>query len=185
MSKLYVVRHGETDFNTQNRYAGTIDVELNENGIAQARNLAMKLNGFPIDIIVSSSKKRALKTAKIISENIGIKIDISDDFIERNIGIFEGLTRQDVKKKYSDLWTRNALYELDNVEHKGESINQVKSRVRKALNSVFLKYQDKNILLVTHGYVSRVIHGLLNNISNDELNKFLLGNCETAEYNIN
>lgn len=184
MRKLYVVRHGETDFNIQNRYAGSTDVELNENGINQAKSLAQSIENFPIDIIISSSKKRAFKTAQIIKRHINKTLILSDDFIERNIGVYEGLTREEAKSRYPKLWSRNVLHELDNTQHEGESVNQVKQRVQNGLNDISNDYKDQNILLVTHGYVSRIIHGLLNDISDEELRKFLLGNCEVIKYDI-
>lgn len=184
MNKLYVLRHGETEFNKQNRYAGTTDVKLNENGINQARNIAKSLQKISIDIIISSSKKRALKTAQIINEYMDKHIEVSDYFVERNIGVFEGLTRQEVENKYPRLWNRNILHEKDSTEHEGESVNQVKHRVKKGLKIILEKHRGKNILLVTHGYVSRIIYGLMNDVSDDVLNQYLLGNCEVEEYDI-
>ena len=179
MSRLYVVRHGETEFNKQNRYAGTIDI-----GKKQARNFAKVIEKLPIDIIISSSKKRALETAEIIREYIKKPIIKFDEFIERNIGVYEGLTREEAESKYPDLWDRNVLYTLDNTEHGGESLNQVINRTSKALNDILIKYINQNILLVTHGYVSRIIYELLNSCSYDETKEYLLDNCEMVEYNI-
>ncbi len=184
MRKLYIARHGETDYNVQNRYAGTIDVPLNQKGIEQSKKLAKTLTKYPIDIIVSSSKKRAIETAEIIEKYLGKPLVKKDAFVERNLGIYEGLTRNEAREKYPDLWARNVLHEKNNAEHGGESVGEVIKRVKKALEEALLEYEGQTILIITHGYVSRMLHGLFLGISEEENNDFLLSNCQVAEYDI-
>jgi len=184
MKKLYILRHGETEFNAQNRYAGTLDIELSEKGIEQSRKAAATLAAIPIDIIYSSSKKRAYRTAQIINEHISKPLYKSGLLIERNLGVYEGLTRKEAKEKYPGLWERNVLYDERSTEHGGESVLDVKKRAQKVMDEIVGKYPGKNILLVTHGYISRMINFVILNLSEDETNKFLLGNCEMVQYNI-
>lgn len=182
MSKLYVVRHGETDFNVQGRYAGSTDVELNETGVTQARITAENLKQYSIDIIITSPLKRAMKTAEIIKECIRKPIVVIDDFAERSVGVYEGLTRDEAMNKYPDLWNQNVLRQFDCTLHEGESVKQVRNRVQKALCSIKDNYKGKNIVLVTHGYVSREIYGYFNEVTEEEFHKYALKNCQVAEY---
>jgi probable phosphoglycerate mutase len=184
MRKLYITRHGETDFNVQNRYAGKMDILLNERGKAQAYNASEQMAELPIDVIISSTQKRALETAYIINEKLNKPLFVSELLIERDLGIFEGLTRDEVSKRYPELWESKALHELDCTEHKGESVLQVVSRAEAALQEVKESYKDKNVLLVTHGYISRMMNKVLKDLSHEEANEFLLSNCEIAEYDI-
>ncbi len=185
MIKLYVVRHGETDFNVQNRYAGKMDISLNEKGRLQAVEISQKIADLPIDIIISSTKKRALQTAEIINEGLNKPLITSELLIERDLGKFEGLTRDDVKLIYPALWETKALHKLKNREHKGESVEDVIKRAQLIVSELKENYQEQTILLVTHGYISRMINMVIKNLSHEQANKFLLNNCELAEYNLN
>ncbi len=182
MRKLFVVRHGETDYNIQNRYAGKIDVPLNEKGIMQATELSERIANLPVDIIISSTKKRALQTANIINRKMNKPMVTSELLIERDLGIFEGITRDDVKLKYPDMWKNKTLHKLGANEHKGETVEDVINRAYSIVCEVKEKYTDKNVLFVTHGYVSRMINKVIKNLSHEEANSFLLDNCELAEY---
>lgn len=85
MNKICIVRHGETDWNKEGRCQGKTNISLNENGIAQAENLKNKLNISKIDVCFVSPLKRALETAKIITDD---KLDliIDDRIVERDFG---------------------------------------------------------------------------------------------------
>ncbi|MBH1940900.1 histidine phosphatase family protein [Mobilitalea sibirica] len=184
MSKLYVVRHGETDFNIQGKYAGSTDVELNEIGENQAKVLAETFVDKPINIIMSSTLKRAMRTATIIAERIGKEVVALGDFVERNVGLYEGLTREEVSLRYPDLWNQNVLRLYDCNLHKGESMRQVRERVYKGLEYIKDTYKGCNIILVTHGYVSREIYGYFNKLSEEKFNRYVLNNCQVAEYDM-
>ncbi len=85
---LHVIRHGETDYNTQLRYAGSTDVPLNNVGIKQAEDLAKILAETKFDVIVSSPLKRAFKTAQIIKQfQNDTPLIIMNEFAERNLGV--------------------------------------------------------------------------------------------------
>lgn len=83
MGKLIVIRHGETDYNVQKRYAGRTDVKLNGNGVCQAKAAAESLKQYPVDIIMSSPLKQALQTAEVISSCIGKPILVMEQFAKR------------------------------------------------------------------------------------------------------
>jgi probable phosphoglycerate mutase len=184
MGKLYVVRHGETDQNVKGIYTGSIDIDLNERGEEQARRAAEGFKDKPVDIIISSTMKRALKTATIISLCIDKPILKLGEFVERNVGVYEGLTRDEVKQTYPELWNGNVLYQFDGTLHRGESIRQVRERVHRGLQYIIDNYRNKNIILVTHGYISREIYAYFNKVTEDEFRKYAMDNCQIAEYEL-
>ena len=93
--KLYVTRHGETQWNVENRVCGVTDVELTEQGRRQARALAGRVRGLAVDRIISSPMKRALETSRIVAEETGLPVDVDPRLREQNYGRFEGVDRGD------------------------------------------------------------------------------------------
>lgn len=184
MSKLYVIRHGETDFNVQGRYTGSTDVPLNQKGISQAKRIAEKLVDYQIDIIISSSLTRAVQTADYIKEMINKPVIVMADFRERCSGIYEGLTKNEAMRRYPDAWAKQSTRQLDGAPTGGETIRECRNRIVKGLEKVKISYADKNILLVCHGFVSREINRFYKNLSDEETFSFNLGNCEIAEYEL-
>lgn len=182
---LYVVRHGETQFNVEKRYAGQTDVSLNERGIEQAKKLAEKLEGEQFDVIVTSPLQRARATAEQIRiYHKEIPLVVMEEFREVCVGVYEGLTREEVQEQYPDLWARNCTRQLDDAPTGGETARQVDSRVAKGLAILKEKYPEKRVLLVCHGFVSRAINRQLRGLSFEEMHGFSLGNCEVVTYEV-
>jgi len=182
---LYVVRHGETQFNVEKRYAGQTDVPLNERGIEQAKELAKKLVGEPFDVIVTSSLLRARMTAEEVAEyHKEIPFVVMDEFREVCVGVYEGLTGAEAQDRYPDLWARKCTRQADDAPTGGETARQVDSRVAKGLGVLREKYPDKRILLVCHGFVSRTINRQMKGLSFEEMHEFSLGNCEVVTYQV-
>lgn len=101
--RLYLVRHGEVDFNSQGIMIGTIDQLLNAKGRQQTEKVAQKIKELPIDVLISSDLKRAAETAKVISEVIDIPLEIDPVFRERDYGSIEGRKKEDLKKRVSPI----------------------------------------------------------------------------------
>ena len=104
MTEIILVRHGETEWNVAEIFRGRIDVELNETGIKQAELLAEYLSNVKIDAIYSSPLKRALKTAEIVAGSHKLDINITPGLTDFNYGKWQGLSHQEVKDKYKELY---------------------------------------------------------------------------------
>lgn len=182
MGNLYVVRHGETDFNIQGRFTGSRDVSLNSTGMNQAKLVAEKLQGRKVDLIIASTLKRALQTANIIASCIDKPVITMSEFVERCAGVYEGLTREEVQKKYPELWSQNITRVYDRAPDGGESMREVRERVSRGLNYICRTYSRQDIVLVTHGYVSKEIHRYFSKLSEEEFFAYTMKNCEVAEY---
>lgn len=184
--KLYVARHGETTYNADGRYAGSTDVPLNEVGMEQARQLAESLVDLQLDVIVSSPKIRARRTAETVQAQLGIPLEFMGEFVERNMGAYEGLTREEAKARYPEVWKRIGTWPIspDDGPPEAETIRQCDERVKIGLDKIREKHSGKNVLLVCHGLISRVINRRLNGLSFEDMHSFTLGNCEVVEYTI-
>ncbi|HNX13683.1 MAG TPA: histidine phosphatase family protein [Oscillospiraceae bacterium] len=182
---LYVARHGETDNNVQGKYAGSSDVPLNQNGLQQAEALAQKLADIKFDVTVSSPLARARKTAEtILNRCPETPLVIIKIFAERSVGVFEGLTKEEAKNQYPELFNRWCTRQLDDAPTGGETIRQFEAGIISGLEELKTRFPDKTVLLVCHGFVSRMINKQLKGLSYEEMHGFTLNNCEVAEYEL-
>lgn len=180
--KFYIIRHGQTNWNKEGRIQGKTDIELNEKGIEQAKEARKILENYPIDMIVASPLKRARKTAEIINEVKNVPIIFKEELEERGFGDFEGKIRKEIHDEILDSEIL-ANYSV-NKEYKGiETIHDLCDRVWDLIDKLKEEYQDKNILLVTHGGVTRAISGYFNG-ANEEgiLEDLKLNNCEIRTF---
>lgn len=184
MSFIYVIRHGKTDQNAKGIYCGASDVPLNSKGIDQSIEVGKIFKNYSIDLILCSTLIRARQTAKLINESIHKDIVYLKELIERSIGIFEGKTREEIILQYPDLYNQNLTRQFDKAPPEGETINEVIERVNRVFDLIKEKYNNKNILIVTHAFVSKVIHKFFNNTNDKEFFIYSLKNCEVAEYRI-
>lgn len=172
---LYVARHGQTEWNRQNKLCGITDISLTEKGIEQAKELAQKVREKQIDLIISSPLKRALETSKIVSDICRIPMEVDRRLIEQNYGIYEGTDRKNAAFLANK---RNFAYKYPN----GESMMQVAHRIYNFLEDIKRQYPDKNILIISHGGVCRIIHTYFQDMTNGEFFHYRLENGELKEY---
>lgn len=155
MTRLILIRHGQTDYNLEKRYCGFSDPPLNDKGMEEVKTLAVRLRGLRINKVYSSNLRRAYGTARLIFKSE--PIEKSSDFREMNFGIFEGLNYKEIVKKYPKLyrdWIKNPI-EV-NIP-KGERLKELSKRVRKKISSILSQYKGKAIAVVTHSGPIRVI----------------------------
>lgn len=176
--KLYIVRHGKTDWNIKGLVQGTKDIELNEEGIKQTEVLANKIDLNTIDVCFCSPMKRTIKTATIIVQN---KIDIiyDDLLVERNFGDYEG------KKIDFNSIAKQWDYLLNDSSNNLESIRDCLLRAKKFLNKLKDSYKDKNILIVSHGGFIKMLHfNLVGYDENTDFLSFFPDNATIYEYEL-
>ena len=181
MKEIYVIRHGQTDWNLKEIIQGNQNVPLNACGRKQAEELKNKLKDIKFDYIISSSLSRAIETAKIATDNkINIKID--SRLRERRYGELEGKSQyclKDFNCLPNDLWS----YELNYSKYGIEPINDFIKRVYELLNDI--KKQNFNtILLSTHAVVSVAIKYYFEGKNNSQLFMIqdAMKNCECRKY---
>ncbi|MGZ3298047.1 MAG: histidine phosphatase family protein [Asticcacaulis sp.] len=154
---FFVLRHGQTDWNLQARLQGSTDIPLNDTGREQARQAAERLHGLGITRIVSSPLSRALETARIVGERLGLAPDIDGRLIERNFGLFEGLTLDEVRRERIEMRTHmNPKADLDGKHYpdNAEPLGDVIDRVFDCVEA----YRERDVcLFVCHGIPFRAI----------------------------
>ena len=170
---IYIVRHGQTDWNIEGRNQGRTDIELNETGIKQAEETAKKLEGKKFDMVFSSPLKRAYKTAQIIcDDNI-----ISDErLIERCNGDLEGKLKSEYKGLINFADSNDNRYGV-------EPLPVFRKRIADFFDYILKTYPCKEILVVTHAGISIYAKCYFEGEPKDgDYSKYKLKNCEVLEY---
>nr|WP_290441094.1 histidine phosphatase family protein [Clostridium algidicarnis] len=154
---IYIARHGETKWNIEGRMQGFKNSDLTQRGINDARSLGESLKDIDFDCIYSSPLGRALDTAKYIRQDDNIKIILDDSLKELNLGLWEGMTHEEIKEKYP-LQYNNFREHPESFESQGgESFLELIKRVEKGLNNIIKDENHENILIVTHTCVIKAI----------------------------
>lgn len=152
MLKLYLVRHGETDWNAEGRIQGHSDIELNVRGLEQARRLAARMPGEgTFQAIYASPLRRAFRTAEAVGEILQLPVISDVRLLERSLGQLEGLTMSDIREKFPDV--HHAWHEGGTRPHipGEETREQFVGRTREFIRDIRAKHGDGRVLAITHG----------------------------------
>ena len=175
IERLLLIRHGQTDWNVEGRWQGTIPIGLNDIGRTQARALATYLAHRQIGSIYSSHLPRAFDTAKAIGDTIGVIPQTDERLQEFNLGVFQGLTRDEIKQRYpnehrdfeADYWN----YVIAN----GESRRALQNRAHDVFQHIVANATGSEVAIVSHGGTIRMLlHRLFEGAP--ELNHFHIEN---------
>ena len=170
---IYVVRHGQTDWNKEGILLGSTNRPLNSKGKEQALQLREKLKNIKFDFIISSSLERAITTAKIATTNT--KIIESDNLQERDYGKLEGTKPKNIAY-YWDI-------KINSGDNSVETLENFLKRIFEEMDKIVERYQqNKNILIVTHYGVVMAIDAYFNEKFNYCFDNFLIDNCEYRRY---
>lgn len=180
MSKLYLVRHGESEWNILNKVQGQSNVSLTNKGKQQAMKIGKRLKHENINLIFSSDLKRAIQTANIIGEFTNLEVISLEELREIRFGVWEGLTTKEIMEKYINehtIW----MTEPHNLSlPEAERLIELQERLLKAVNDLVRKDKNKNILIVSHGAsIKTLILGILG-IDLSFYNKLTIGNASLS-----
>ncbi len=150
MTTLWLVRHGQTDWNVEGRYQGQTDVPLNATGLAQANALAAELAGKPFDAVYSSDLQRARRTAEVIASPLHLAVHTDARLREINQGQWEGQNyRHLVAVFQAEMQARRAdPYGFRPPE--GESVAEVAARVAQAIAEITAIHPGGQVIIVSH-----------------------------------
>lgn len=175
--KLYVIRHGQTEWNVLKKMQGSIDIPLNQKGIDQAYETKKRVDNINIDIIYCSPLVRAKQTAEIINEKRNIKVVYDERLKERNYGEFEGT--QKTSFNYNDFWA----YRKNLDWQKAENVQEFFNRIYNLLDEISKKHANQNVLIVSHAGVMKAVECYFNGIMHDEdIGPYLPENSSIKEY---
>jgi len=161
---LLVIRHGETEWNIEERFQGHGDSPLTNAGRDQARALALRLKDIPFDTLVSSDLGRALETASIITEQTGHTVREDARLRERNFGDLEGLTFQKIKARHARILDQLDTNDPDYVIPNGESLRQHYQRNTECIAELIEKNHGATVAMVVHGGVLDSVFRLVTNL---------------------
>lgn len=179
---LYFIRHGQTNWNREGKIQGSNDIELNKTGILQAEELGRTILSSDIRFtkIYTSNQKRALKTAQILSHAINVHCIPIHGLEEINLGVWEGMTWDDVKTNYPveyDAWFHNRRYQRP---PKGESYQEMLERAITAIHKI-IKDNTDDVAIITHSAVIMCLQCYVTNTPFSEMLKFRTANTDIVK----
>ena len=175
---IYIVRHGQTEWNLLGKTQGHGNSDLTPKGIEQAELLADSMTKYPIDYIYSSDLGRAYQTAEIIGNKLSIEVEKTEALREMNFGTWEGRIIKDIIEEDPELYKmwRNEP-NLAKIPQ-GETLSQIKERTDAFIKEINEKYDGKHIVLVTHSLCARIM--LLSFLDSDVKNIYRINQANTA-----
>ena len=166
MTKVYLVRHGQTEWNKKLTFRGRIDIPLNESGHREAEAIAEALKDKNIDAIYTSPLRRSIETAQKTAKYFHLEIVPVQGLIDINYGDWEGLTFNEVKKRYRDKYAkweeRPDLVRFPN----GETLDEVRERSFYAFKDILKENPDKSVLIIPRRVINKVLLCALLDLSN-------------------
>jgi 2,3-bisphosphoglycerate-dependent phosphoglycerate mutase len=189
MPQLVLIRHGQSEWNLQNRFTGWVDVDLTEKGIAEAQKAGETLKGYSFDAAFTSNLKRAQKTLDIILNSIGqtdIPLIKDERLNERHYGDLQGKNKDEMREEFGEeqvhVWRRS----YDVAPPNGESLKDTRERVLPYYESdiVPLLKEGKNIIIAAHGNSLRALIMHLEDMSPEEILQFEVSTGVPRLYNL-
>jgi probable phosphoglycerate mutase len=177
MTQFTIIRHGETQWNQDGRHQGQLDSELTPRGIEQANAIARRLKQEHFVALYSSDLVRAVQTAHIIADQCGQTIITDPRLRERNMGIFQGLTWEEIAAKYPQELHQYRACGADYVIPNGESARQRLQRTVGYLEELAQRHPGQSIVVVTHGGVLTGLFRWTLGIPLDDRRRFKLWNA--------
>ena len=157
MAKIFLVRHGQTHWNLSFRYQGHADIDLTEKGLLQAEALSVALKQQKIAAVYTSDLKRAINTGQIIAKPHDLSPQILPAFKEISFGLWEGMTYNEINKKWPGCFQKFTMDAEAICIPDGESFFDVQQRTMPALRNLINKHKNEDIVIVSHGAAIRTI----------------------------
>lgn len=149
-TRIILVRHGECQGNREGLFRGRSDFPLNENGFIQAKELGTELRKFEPVKIFTSPLSRAKETARIISKQCHIEIEICEEMNNIKLGLWEGKTKDFIARQYPEQWAI-WLSEPEKLVLTGmETLDEVQQRARKGLNNIIKNHAGDTVIIISH-----------------------------------
>ncbi|MDQ2909431.1 MAG: histidine phosphatase family protein [Actinomycetota bacterium] len=182
MTTILLARHGETDWNRDNRFQGHADPPLNETGRAQAAELSAALADEPLVAVYSSPLRRALETAEIVATPHGLEPVQVTALREVDVGSWQGLTRAEIEERFPEQFARWLAYEEGWED--GESYEEMGRRVIAGLLELAAAHEGERILAVTHGGPVRAAYAFADDSTHAEARRHgpVVANAFVAEF---
>ncbi len=156
MTRIYLVRHGQTDWNVERRWQGHADIPLNAVGLAQAEQVAHRLAGERLQAIYSSDLQRARQTAEALSRRTGLPVHLDARLREIHQGEWQGLLVTEIEARYGEAFQRRRMDPYNVTPPGGETVEQVRQRVVQAFEDILARHPTERVVVVSHGFALAV-----------------------------
>jgi broad specificity phosphatase PhoE len=163
MTRLILIRHGQTDWNAESRWQGQADVPLNSHGLEQARRLGAELAGAGIQAVYVSDMQRALQTVEPLARLTGLPVRIDPRLREIHVGDWQGLLVSDIVARYGELFRRRQADPSEFAPPGGETLQQVQQRAYMVLDEILQQHPHETVAIVGHGFVIALLRLRLEN----------------------
>lgn len=150
MTRLILIRHGETDWNADGRYQGQADPPLNARGWEQARQLAGELENEDLGVLYSSPLLRAAQTAEVIATRLGIPLKLDGRLVEIHQGDWQTRLRSEIQELYPEVFHKWETAPWDVSPPGGERLVQVQTRVNQVIDEICQLHAGEPVGIVTH-----------------------------------
>jgi len=177
LMNIYLVRHGETDYNKENLLMGQLDIPLNELGLSQAEKVGKVLESKKISKIYTSNLQRASKTAEIIRNTQSVQLDLIPNFREHTLGKMDGM-------KWSSEWDEMEKNEFEEriLREGGESFAHFENRIWDTFVKITVNHSiDENLLIITHGGCIRLIVMKILQATEEIFSNLSIDNCSITK----
>jgi broad specificity phosphatase PhoE len=186
ITRILTIRHGQTVYNLEKRYAGSIDIPLNEKGIEDAENAAIILKDYELDIVITSKLKRAIQTAELLIAGRNIHIIQNKLCNERNYGTMQGLNYievEEIKPRILYLKLNNDFHSLN--PPTGETFPALRRRAKLFSQFIFQNYIGSRILVVSSSAFMQQLHGIFRGTNCMESLRNEIHNLECTTFTFN
>jgi len=174
------VRHGQTESNITGFFMGWSNEDISDLGYAQARSLSSRLASLPIASVYTSPLKRAYNTALILAKPHNLELKALDDLIEIQLGDWQGLHMDEISQRWPELWKQSRIDPSEVTMPNGESFQQVTERAVRAFEMIVADNRDKQVVVVTHDVVIRVLVAHILGASNSIYRRFEINNASLS-----
>ncbi len=186
ITRILTIRHGQTAYNIEKRYAGSIDIPLNDKGIEDAENASFRLKDYDFDIVITSNLKRAFQTAELLVAGRNIPIIQNKLCAERNYGKMQGLNYIEVE----EIKPRIHYFKLNNDFHslnppQGETFPALRKRANLFSQFIFQNFSGANILVVSSSAFMQQMHGIFRGTNCMESLRNDIHNLECTTFTFN
>ncbi|MDP5240532.1 histidine phosphatase family protein [Uliginosibacterium sp. 31-16] len=178
ITRICLVRHGETAWNAQHRLQGHEDIPLNPRGLAQAQAVATALASCEFAAAYHSDLQRAALTARTIAAHRPFPVIAEPALRERHFGALQGLTRDEAEQHYPGIYGKVRTREpFAGPPGNGESLNTFAQRISQALHAIAARHAGQSVLIVSHGGCMDIMYRIVTGKPLTEARDFALGNA--------
>lgn len=189
MSSLILIRHGESQWNLENRFTGWVDVDLTAKGEEQAKEAGRRIRGRPVDLLFTSVLKRAVRTADLACATaglLGLPTERDQALNERHYGKLQGLNKDEARKEFGEEQVHQWRRSYDVRPPEGESLKDTLARVEPYFHQKIRPALEKgkDVLVVAHGNSLRAMILMLERLSPEAILKVELNTGEPIVYDL-